>query len=682
VKYRHDIDGLRSVAVLSVIAYHYFPPVLHGGFVGVDIFFVISGYLISGIIISDIRGDDFSILRFYRRRITRIFPALACVLIASLAFGWITLFPDEYRSLGSNTVASSIFLENLYLWTQSGYFDSDSAKKPLLHIWSLGIEEQFYIIYPPMLYIAHRLHILNGRFLASCCVISFVVSMAILYYSESADFYLPITRYWELAVGGILAWRERPAIHGNISSPDTDTRRSSLLSVAGLLAILASFFLIDARTPFPGVAALLPVMGAALTIGAGPLSYPNRLLLSNRIAVFIGKISYPLYLWHWPLLAFLYIINIEKPEPPVRVVLLIATFVLAIATWQLVEMPIRKRHNNSRTAIILLAIMALIGLAGWTIAGSSSLDERAVDRINAGPSVRASGIDSPPLPVHDCAVPESVSQQFRNCIQGRNGAARFILLGDSKADALYKGLMRSSSPEGRWLYLGGADATTFGAPQPLLSSNPTWARVQAQSRAAIDYIASNKDIRVVLYATALRNIYQLDDNAGAGRLLRSYDHRFLTRLKDNRLEEPARNAVSEAVGRLVAAGKTVAILVDNPPLPSLRSCNGRLTASSDLNRLLDLKKDSRDPDCLYSKAKFRKDAGMYFKMLDQIKARYGDRVMILDYTDFYCREAGGMACGTAHDGNAIYGYTDHISNITASAIGRSINQRLSGYAVP
>ena len=679
MKYRSDIDGLRSVAVLSVVAYHYFSPVIHGGFIGVDIFFVISGYLISGIVIGEIGNNNFSILRFYRRRITRIFPALACVLIASLMLGWIILFPDEYKSLGNNVLASTAFLENIYLWLQSGYFDSDSVKKPLLHIWSLGVEEQFYIIYPPMLMLAHRLRILNGKFLAVCCLISFCASLYVIKYSQSADFYLPFTRYWELSVGGMLAWRERVVDRGLAPVRSARAVPAAVLSGAGMLAILAGFFLINTRTPFPGAAALVPVLGAALIIGAGPTSWLNRLALSNRAAVFVGKISYPLYLWHWPLLAFLYIVNIEKPEPPVRVVLIAIAFLLAIATWLLLETPIRRRHNDGRTAIILLAVMGAIGAAGLTIALNGGLDGRAVNRINAGTVVHASGIDSPPLPVHDCTVPKAVAKSFRNCIEQRNGPAHFILLGDSKADALYRGLMKSSRPGGRWLYLGGADATTFGAPMPLLSTDPAWSNVQFQSRAAIDYIAGDKDISVVLYAVALRNIYRLDDNRGAGRLFSAYDNRFLARLPGSPLKASAQAAVMAAVGRLVAAGKTVAMLVDNPPLPTLRSCNGRLTAFDPLNRVLDLRKGGTDPDCIYSKEKYRHDAEIYFDMLGNLKSMYGDRVIILDYTDFYCQENGGTACGTSYKGTALYGYTDHISSDTAGVVGRLINDRLVNF---
>ena len=678
MKYRRDIDGLRSVAVLSVILYHYFPPVLHGGFIGVDIFFVISGYLISGIIFSEIADNDFSILRFYRRRVNRIFPALGCVLITSLLLGWIILFPDEYKSLGRNTLASTAFIENIYLWMQSGYFDSDSLKKPLLHLWSLGVEEQFYIIYPPMLIVAHKLRILNGKFLSVCCIFSFSVSIYMLQHSQSADFYMPFTRYWELSVGGLLAWRER----AGIDAPKLPWMRGlplDVLSCAGIVALLAGFFLIDARTPFPGGVALLPVLGAALIIGAGPLTKLNRFLLSNPAAVFVGKISYPLYLWHWPLLAFLFIANIEKPEPPVRLVLVVVAFALATATWLLLEMPIRKRHNNGRTTVLLLVGMAAIGAAGWAIGQHSGVEGRSVNQINGGTVVRASGIDSPPLPIHNCATPDLVAKQFRNCIQMPNGPARFVLLGDSKADALYQGLMKSSLPGGKWLYLGGADAATFGSPTPMLSAHPAWARVQPQSRAAIDYIIGNRDIRVVLYAVALRNVYLLDDNAGAGRLFNAYDHRFLTRLKGSELAVPAKAAIMESVRKLTNAGKTVAILADNPPLPPLRACNGRLTASDTLNRLLNLRKGASDPDCLYSKAKYRDDAKIYFDMLDNLKSTYGDKVIILDYTDFYCEENGGKACGTSHAGNALYGYTDHISSYTASLIGKSINQHLQPF---
>ncbi|MGI4802136.1 MAG: acyltransferase family protein, partial [Janthinobacterium lividum] len=656
MKYRSDIDGLRSIAVLSVVAFHYFPPVLRGGFIGVDLFFVISGYLISTIIFREVGDNDFSILKFYRRRINRIFPALSVVLIASLALGWIALFPDEYASLGKNTLASTIFIENIFLYLQSGYFDSDSVKKPLLHIWSLGVEEQFYIIYPPMLVLAHRFRILNEKFLVTCCVLSFVASMITIQYDQSMDFYLPLTRYWELSIGGILAWRERSVAGGGAPFALFRVVPASALSVAGLLLLVAGFFLMDSSTPFPGAAALVPVFGAALLIGAGPLARPNRLLLSNPVAVFVGKISYPLYLWHWPLIAFLYIVNIEKPEPPVRVVLILLAFVLATATWVLVETPIRKRHNNGRTAVVLLIVMAAIGAFGWAIALGGGFEGRAVNRINGGAVVRASGIDNPPLPVRDCTVPEAVAKQFRNCIEQHGEPAHFILLGDSKADALYHGLMAASRPGGRWLYLGGADATTFGAPEPLISDNPAWSQLQPQSRAAIDYIVSNKDIRVVLYTAALRNVYQLDDKGGTARLFNAYDHRYLAKLQRTPLAAPAQAAVIESVGRLVAAGKTVALLVDNPPLPPLRNCNGRLTSSATLNAMLDLRKGATDPDCQYAIGKYREDAKIYLNMMAAVKAKFGDAVIILDLTNVYCQEKAGY-CGTSISGNALYGYT-------------------------
>jgi hypothetical protein len=371
-----------------------------------------------------------------------------------------------------------------------------------------------------------------------------------------------------------LAWRERNVAAGRAPFAIPRDLEPFLLSALGIFSIFAGFFLLDSRTPFPGAAALLPVLGAALIIYAGPLASPSRLLLSNPAAVFIGKISYPLYLWHWPLLAFVYIVNIEKPEPPVRVALILLAFLLATATWLLLEPPIRKRHNNGRTAIVLLVVMAAIGTFGWVIALSGGFEGRQVNRINGGAVMRASGIDNPPLPVRDCTVPEAVSKLFRNCIEQHGEPAHFILLGDSKADALYRGLMAASLAGGRRLYLGGADATTFGAPEPLISDNPAWSHLQPQSRAAIDYITENKDIRVVLYAVSVRNMYQLDDKGGAARLFNTYDHRYLAKLRNNPLAASAQAAVIKSVGRLVASGKTVALLVDNPPLPPLRNATG------------------------------------------------------------------------------------------------------------
>ncbi|MEZ5488290.1 MAG: acyltransferase [Steroidobacteraceae bacterium] len=207
-KYRPDVDGLRAIAVLSVLVYHAFPDLLPGGFVGVDIFFVISGFLISGIILTRIQAGTFTFADFYARRIRRIFPALAAVLVACLLAGWLILFPVDYERLGGHVLAGAAFVSNLVLWRESGYFDTSSELKPLLHLWSLGVEEQFYLIWPVLLVLAARfLHRILWAIVA-VALLSFAANLLLVGSHASAAFYLPITRFWELMLGSMLAYAQ------------------------------------------------------------------------------------------------------------------------------------------------------------------------------------------------------------------------------------------------------------------------------------------------------------------------------------------------------------------------------------------------------------------------------------------------------------------------------------------
>jgi peptidoglycan/LPS O-acetylase OafA/YrhL len=280
--YRPDIDGLRAFAVLSVVLYHAFPKALRGGFVGVDVFFVISGFLISSILFSEITEHRFSITGFYGRRIRRIFPALAVCLTAVLAYGFVSLLPVELAQLGKHVFFGAGFLSNIALWSESGYFDIGASLKPLLHLWSLGIEEQFYIIWPPLLWLAFRMKVPFGRLLVGLFLVSFATNIALSKNNISADFYLPMSRFWELLAGAALAWRQDIEI---------TTKLRSWISAAGLAALLISTALLKSDMRFPGWPALLPVAGAMASILAGPKAIVNRIAFSNRAAVFIGLIT-------------------------------------------------------------------------------------------------------------------------------------------------------------------------------------------------------------------------------------------------------------------------------------------------------------------------------------------------------------------------------------------------------
>jgi len=360
--YRKDIDGLRAVAILSVVIYHAFPDILPGGFVGVDVFFVISGFLITGIILKGLQNKSFSFSSFYARRIKRIFPALSVVLIFCLLLGWQILTGDEYKKLGEHVAGGAGFVANILLWSEAGYFDRASEMKPLLHLWSLGIEEQFYIVWPLILFLGCRKHIHPLLLITSLFFTSFILSFYLTFNHQVAAFYSPLSRFWELLAGSILAYFSLT----QTCSADKDTSKlNSFISVAGISLILASGLLFDKNVAFPGWRALLPVVGAGLLIMGGPSAMINRLILSNRVLVFVGLISYPLYLWHWPLLSFARIDNTGEISQAVTVALVILSVVLSYLTYRFMEKPVRFSFSNKKAAPALFFLMLSVGLAGF-----------------------------------------------------------------------------------------------------------------------------------------------------------------------------------------------------------------------------------------------------------------------------------------------------------------------------
>lgn len=390
--YRPDIDGLRALAVLSVIVFHVFPQRLSGGFIGVDIFFVISGFLISSILFEDFQKNTFSFADFYTRRARRIFPALITVLFPVAAFGWYVLTPDEFAMLGKQIAAGAGFVGNIAFWLESGYFDSSANTKPLLHLWSLGVEEQFYIVWPLLLYGAWRK---GASFLTVIIVLglaSFALNVAGVNRYSDAVFYLPITRFWELLAGATLAYvavikrvHSADGVFGRATSmtlvPDT-------MSVAGLGLLIGSLLLLDKSRVFPGWWAALPVLGTVMIISAGPQGVINRLVLGNRVATFIGLISYPLYLWHWPLLAFAQLFYGHVPVK-VRLMLLGATLILAWLTWKLVEKRLRRKKSSGSSANNRRQVLVLYGvMVAFCAAGLLALDRKFTPR-NTTPDIDA-----------------------------------------------------------------------------------------------------------------------------------------------------------------------------------------------------------------------------------------------------------------------------------------------------
>jgi peptidoglycan/LPS O-acetylase OafA/YrhL len=357
--YRPDVDGVRALAVLAVLGYHAFPAALPGGFVGVDVFFVISGFLITGILLGELAAGRFTFSGFYWRRVRRIFPALAIVLAATLALGWRVLLPDEYSLLGKHVAAGAAFVSNIALWREAGYFDAAAELKPLLHLWSLGIEEQYYLGWPLLLFVFRGNPRRMLAMIAAVGLASFALNVALVDAHGAADFYLPATRIWELLAGSLLAFL---VAQGKVPAAGRELRAG-----AGALLIVAALALLDGSRHFPGWWALVPVAGTALVLSAGPAAWLNRRLFSRRPVVYLGLISYPLYLWHWPLLSYARIIHGGEAPLALRLALLATALVLSALTYELVEKPIRRARAGllaRRTVPALGAAMAVLLVAG------------------------------------------------------------------------------------------------------------------------------------------------------------------------------------------------------------------------------------------------------------------------------------------------------------------------------
>lgn len=374
-EYRPDIDGLRAVAVLAVVIFHAFPSSLKGGFIGVDIFFVISGFLISTIIYKGLQTGTFSFVDFYSRRIRRIFPALLVVISATFAFGFFILSADEFSRLGKLVAAGIGFVANLVLWSEAGYFDAETATKPLLHLWSLGIEEQFYVVWPLLLLFVWKRKFKLLAVISIALTLSFIFNILGIRSDPVATFYSPLTRMWELLFGGLLAWvmvfrkesftcfNSKMNVYLSSMNFINKTRYErlfpNLLSTTGIILFLIGFLEISEESYFPGFWALMPTFGTILIIMAGTEAWINKKILSNKVAVWFGLISYPLYLWHWPLLSYGRIFYDKTPPSGFRWIAILLSILLAWLTVKYIEKPLRYSKKKARSKVIYLSSFAM-----------------------------------------------------------------------------------------------------------------------------------------------------------------------------------------------------------------------------------------------------------------------------------------------------------------------------------
>jgi peptidoglycan/LPS O-acetylase OafA/YrhL len=632
-KYRADIDGLRAIAVFSVVGFHAFPRRMPGGFIGVDIFFVVSGFLISTILFGSLERNSFSFIEFYSRRIRRIFPALLLVLIAALAAGWFVLLSDEYKQFGAHLAGGAGFVSNFIMWKESGYFDNAAETKPLLHLWSLGIEEQFYIIWPLLLWAGWKSKLNLLGITIAVLAISFSVNVGQAYSDPVAAFYSPLTRFWELLIGGALAyaalyrkdWFADPAppppkSRGRIGKPPPPKSLrgvviANIQSLLGAMLIAGCLLSVTRASAFPGWWALAPTLGAALLISAGPRAWLNRTILSSRLLVWCGLISFPLYLWHWPLLAFPRIVNGEAPSDTIRLYAVLISIVLAALTYLLIEKPLRFNAYSKFTAAALLVVMILVGFAGYFVYRQAGLAFREATK----PLVNYEGeIDH--VSFHRYAVdhfypctPLSIRKEAEffgdslRCNQSKEDKPIDIaIIGDSHAEHLFIGLAEAIPNQNISYYLRN------GLP---VVSDRDFSNI-------FQYVLSDRNIKTVIIAC--------------------YWHPKLGAVpKGSNLE----TELSATVEKLGAARKMVYITDDVPDFTfDPKQCKYARRFSSKSN-------------CVQSKAIFGYWLQSYYPALAFVAKTHAN-VKLVDTAKYLCPSE---VCTMAMDGKILYRDNNHLN---------------------
>lgn len=644
--YRPDIDGLRAVAVSAVVVFHAWPKSLKGGFVGVDAFFVISGFLITRIIIEALERGSFSFTDFYSRRVKRIFPALILVLASCYAVGWVALLPDEFEQLGKHIAAGAGFVSNIVLWRESGYFDAESELKPLLHLWSLGIEEQFYIFWPIIIYIVWRLRLRLHMIIGAVFAVSFVANLALVRSEPVATFYCLFTRAWELLCGAALAYSSmrRVALPG---SPNTR-------AWIGVVLLALSMLFIHKGKAFPGGWALLPTAGAALLISAQGAWF-NRSVLSNRAVVGIGLISYPLYLWHWPILSFAHTLWGHEPSNPVKVFAIAVAFGLAWMTFILLERPLRGGRNPNhpspqRLAVgkvsALCSLMLVVGVTGFvTFRQDGYVSRHPEIAVKASIDSWDAVFESLKTATFDC-YPEGIRQTAHkyydtNIIRCRQTVQEepiqtIALIGDSHAEHLFWGLSKHLPRNENLVYY------TYSC-LPFLGLKKDGVDDCERMQLALEHILRQPSIHTVVLA-----------NFWADRL-EGHETVRLGDFNETDAEAVFVNGLRSTVSALVGSGKTVVFAFDVPTL-NFNPANCVRPVSFTVRQ------------CAIPLEKVRSDQHKYRELARGVLSMYPN-VKQWDPLEEIC---GAEQCTVMNEGRFLYLDKNHISRYASEHLGKSL----------
>ena len=432
-KYRPELDGLRAVAVVSVVLCHARTPGFQGGFIGVDIFFVLSGYLITAIILKDLRKGSFSIANFYERRSRRILPALYFVIACTLPVFCLMMMPSQLKAYSQSLVAVSAFGANVYFYLKSGYFDPAAERSPLLHTWSLAVEEQFYFVFPVFLTVAYRFfRKATVQTILILAAVSLWWAQSLLQTDASQSFYLPFGRAWELMVGSILNFLpERPR---------SKTMQWEIASLSGIVLIVMSIVFLNEHSPFPGLAAVPPTLGAAIVIYCCSDSGYTGKILGSRPFVGIGLISYSIYLWHHPLFAIARLSTIGEPSPAVLLGLAVLSVALGYLSWRFVERPFRNPAEVSTRKLLSICCVGVLATIGIGLTGHSTNGFAEIKYQQAGSQFRQFDERLAALRLERGKYWAEILPEGRTQFTKRVENRRVMIVGDSRAEDLFVSL--------------------------------------------------------------------------------------------------------------------------------------------------------------------------------------------------------------------------------------------------
>jgi peptidoglycan/LPS O-acetylase OafA/YrhL len=647
-----------------VIAFHAFPEWVPGGFIGVDVFFVISGFLITHLITNGLTNQNFNLRSFYASRVRRLFPSLILVLLACQILGWFALLSDEYKSLAKHISAAALLIPNWIIWRESGYFDYGAYTKPLLHLWSLGVEEQFYLFWPLTLCLVFKYKFNAIRITSILLLGSLLLNLMMVEEFASATFFLPFTRIWELLAGGLLAlvlqttFLDARKVKAKLLSNAFILQTSSIL---GLLMLVLSLIFIDQDQPYPGSWALLPVVGTLLIIAAGNQSWFNQWVLSNRVLVGMGLISYPLYLWHWPLLSLARILEQSQPDMVIRLLCIGIALGLSLLSYFFIERPIRYGLYLNAKTYILIALMSLTASLGFVTYMSDGFKSRFMNEMIE-------------LQTADLAfnIPTSTdwycgdsSNEGPRCLSSGPDPST-VVMGDSHALTIYAGLVELFKARGQAIGLyGGND----GCP-PLLNvviqdlGGDTRNCLKKGSQAILRVIKDPAIKQVIL--TSRGPMYTT--GKGFGDVESSQFGTWVLHfegeargLRSN--EEVFHRGLANTLDALLAAGKKVSFLHDVPELGfDIRSCFSF--------RPLVITSKVMNP-CAVSKSDFLKRTESYRAGVNQILEERPD-IKVIDLAQALCDEEW---CFASKNGVLFYIDDDHLSLRGAEYVVRQLSEK-------